>query len=178
MPLVPCRRMAAVAELSEIGREQWSSRYHDTLRDIAHNARRNKIATCTANCVKLVDMSTWKETHSELIDKEAGPIEELQWSPDGSILSVSTRHGFFYNFALLSSDADAIGALAGATSALLTGARGGSAVTVRRRLTAEHIPPAVCCGYLVLFCALLVIGVLRYVNAPLSVVFEVLTTRM
>ena len=48
--------------------------------------------------------------HSEQIDKEAGQPEQLRWSPDGTLLSVSTKHGTLLGMAVLSSDSDVLGA--------------------------------------------------------------------
>ncbi len=45
-----------------------------------------------------------QELHTETIDKDAGAIEHLAWSADGSILSACTKHGYFYSFAVLASD--------------------------------------------------------------------------
>jgi hypothetical protein len=58
-PCLPCP--PSLTELSEIGREQFCAQYHrDSLRDMAFSAARNKIATCGANSIKIIDMTTWK----------------------------------------------------------------------------------------------------------------------
>ena len=87
---------------NEIGREQFCAKYHrDILKDQCYSAVRSVLATCGDNNVlKIVDMSTWKEVHSEVVDKEYGQLESISWSPDGGILTVTTRTGVLLMYSL------------------------------------------------------------------------------
>ncbi len=59
-------------------------------------------------------MTTWKEVHSESIDREVGQIEQVAWAPDGSMVSVASRSGHFITYAgaVLASDLGAAAATA------------------------------------------------------------------
>ncbi len=105
-----CVRASGVDEGGGVGH-----RYHrESFRDVAYNPTRNKIVTCGDMCVKIVDMTTWKEVHSESMDKELGQIEQVAWAPDGSMVSVASRSGHFitYTGAVLASDMGAAAATA------------------------------------------------------------------
>jgi len=65
---------------------------------MAYCASRHKVATCTEWCIKIIDMEDWKEQHVEEVDRPAGQLERLEWSPDGLFLCASTRHGTLFVF--------------------------------------------------------------------------------
>ena len=47
--------------IAEVGREQFCARFHrGHMRDIAYNARRQKIATAAENSIKIIDTREWK----------------------------------------------------------------------------------------------------------------------
>jgi WD40 repeat protein len=91
--------------LDEIGREQFCARFHkDSLRDIAYCASKHKVATAGENQIKIVDMRDWQEIYSEEISDAkghaSGPLDKLVWTPDGAYVSVSSRNGCLYVYAV------------------------------------------------------------------------------
>ncbi|KAJ0397305.1 hypothetical protein P43SY_004024 [Pythium insidiosum] len=118
--------------LHEIGQEQYCAKFHEhSLREIAYNDENGTVATCGDNCIKVVRMSDWKEIAVEYLESDiaaaatatalssvsaasafesgsALPVtslsfEDLQWTSDGRILSVSCHSGCLHNFMILSS---------------------------------------------------------------------------
>ncbi|KAJ0399110.1 hypothetical protein ATCC90586_009361 [Pythium insidiosum] len=119
--------------LHEIGQEQYCAKFHEhSLREIAYNDENGTVATCGDNCIKVVRMSDWKEIAVEYLESDiaataatatalssvsaasafesgsALPVtslsfEDLQWTSDGRILSVSCHTGCLHNFMILSS---------------------------------------------------------------------------
>jgi WD repeat-containing protein 19 len=80
--------------IEEIGREQFCARFHkETLRDMAYSAVRHEAATCSEHCIKLVNIADWKERCVYDVEKSAGPLEKLEWSPDGRCLCASSKTG-------------------------------------------------------------------------------------
>ena len=94
--------------------------------DIAYSGLRHKVATAGESCLKIVDMKDWREMHVEEIDTvnspaaslsatlgaagkghhhhhhhlSPGPLDKLVWTPDGQYISVSTRNGCLFIYAL------------------------------------------------------------------------------
>eukprot|EP01012_Entosiphon_sulcatum_P034005 TRINITY_DN4306_c0_g1_i1.p1 TRINITY_DN4306_c0_g1~~TRINITY_DN4306_c0_g1_i1.p1 ORF type:complete len:1383 (+),score=422.30 TRINITY_DN4306_c0_g1_i1:301-4449(+) len=90
--------------LREIGQEVNSIRFHrDNLSAITYCASLQKGASIGDNCVKTFDMSElskMSEQRSEKVelDNEFGTLLDLQWTEDGQILTVSSKHGYVYAF--------------------------------------------------------------------------------
>ena len=80
---------------NEIGREQFCAKYHrDLLKDISYSPNYSVMSTCgDSNVIKIVDMSTWKDIHSEFVDRDLGSVETISWSPDGVLLAATTKLG-------------------------------------------------------------------------------------
>lgn len=115
--------------LNEIGQEQYCAKFHEhSLREIVYNEANGTVATCGDNCIKVVRMSDWKEIAVEYLESDppssagssagggsfagdsaaampslALSFEDLQWTADGRILSVSCDTGCLHNFMILSS---------------------------------------------------------------------------
>lgn len=107
--------------------------HEHSLREIVYNEANGTVATCGDNCIKVVRMSDWKEIAVEYLESDPpassgnGPssslvgdagnssissavapslalsFEDLQWTSDGRILSVSCDTGCLHNFMILSS---------------------------------------------------------------------------
>lgn len=45
-------------------------------------------------------MKDWKEHMSEEVDKSSGPLDKLVWTADGHLVSVSSRNGSLYVYAV------------------------------------------------------------------------------
>lgn len=91
--------------LDEIGREQFCARFHsDSLRDIAYCPIRHQVATAGESEIKLIDMRDWQEVAcEEVIDAKghaSGPLDKLAWTADGAYVSVSSRNGALYVYAV------------------------------------------------------------------------------
>lgn len=82
-------------ELAEIGREQFCGRlYEDCLRGMAYNEAKNMVATRNDTCIKVYDMSNWKECLVEQVPESMQPLDRMEWTNDGTILTVSTKNGY------------------------------------------------------------------------------------
>ena len=70
--------------MDEIGREQFCQLIHKEggLRDIAlcdHRLHSHRAATCSANTIKLIDVSNFKELTAAVIEEESGAaLQHLQ----------------------------------------------------------------------------------------------------
>ena len=51
-------------------------------------------------------LKTWhlffQELHTEPVDKDSGGFDRLMWSPDGSMITLSTRYGHLITYAVAS----------------------------------------------------------------------------
>jgi WD repeat-containing protein 19 len=58
------------------------------------------LAAAGENCIKIYNMSTWKEIKNERIDlpPAVGRVSRLSFSSNGQILIVSTSNGFLLGF--------------------------------------------------------------------------------
>ena len=92
--------------LDEIGREQFCARFHkDSLRDLAYDPIKHKVATAGEHHIKIVDMKDWQELASEEISDGkghtiSGTIDKIHWTKDGNYLTVSARNGGLYVYAV------------------------------------------------------------------------------
>ena len=82
----------------------WSGRVHSSsLFGMAYSDSLNRGATAGDGGIKIIDMQggEYKELKGEAISmdtSEEGRPHQIDWSPDGTILTVSTRSGYVYNF--------------------------------------------------------------------------------
>jgi len=82
----------------------WSQRVHaESLFGLAYSPVLQRAATAGDGGVKIIDMANgaFRELTAEAIAMDTsddGRPHLLQWSPDGQILTVSTRSGYVYNF--------------------------------------------------------------------------------
>lgn len=87
--------------IKEIGEELFCGKYfRDSLDDIACSTVAQRAASAGGNMIKMVEMSTWKELKNEfaMVDAAHGPIDSIQWTSDGQILTAATRSGHVYAF--------------------------------------------------------------------------------
>ena len=86
----------------EMGEEKNCHRFHqNSLICFSYNRQLGRVATAGEDGVRVVDLQDFKEVKSDFIstaDMEDGRVTNLQWSPDGQILSVGTLSGNVYNF--------------------------------------------------------------------------------
>jgi WD repeat-containing protein 19 len=89
-------------EINEIGEEKYAIQIHSQkLTTFSYNPHLKKVATAGNDGVRILDTKDFKELKNEYIpleDLENGKISQLDWSPDGQILSISTSSGNIYNF--------------------------------------------------------------------------------
>ncbi|GMH58387.1 hypothetical protein TrST_g1003 [Triparma strigata] len=89
---------------NEVAEELWSGRVHSSsLFGMAYSDSLNRGATAGDGGIKIIDMQggEYKELKGEAISmdtSEEGRPHQIDWSPDGTILTVSTRSGYVYNF--------------------------------------------------------------------------------
>mmetsp|Transcript_838 Transcript_838/g.2234 ORF Transcript_838/g.2234 Transcript_838/m.2234 type:complete len:1438 (-) Transcript_838:93-4406(-) len=89
--------------MQEIGEEQHHKRLHSKLYDIAYSPALNRAATLGDGGVRIIDMTNYNELKNEGISMDTSRNSEnmphdIDWSPDGQILTVSTHSGVVYNF--------------------------------------------------------------------------------
>ncbi|KAJ1448620.1 hypothetical protein M885DRAFT_538620 [Pelagophyceae sp. CCMP2097] len=87
--------------ISEIGEELFSGRFHHkALFDIAYSPTLKYAAVAGELGVKLVEMHGFKDLKREAIATDAviGAVDRVKWSPDGQILTASTRSGVVLAF--------------------------------------------------------------------------------
>ncbi|OQR83226.1 hypothetical protein ACHHYP_14944 [Achlya hypogyna] len=88
--------------LNEIGQEQYCAKFHDDhLHAICYNEINGMVATCGDTCIKVVRMADWKEIAVEDLDRDATQFDDLNWTCDGRVLSVSCHNGWLHHFKLL-----------------------------------------------------------------------------
>jgi len=95
--------VALSTHTNEVSEEMWSKSVHSSsIYGVAYSSVLKRGATAGDGGVKIIDMSNdFKELKEEAISmdtSEDGRPHMIQWSPDGQILTVSTRSGFIYNF--------------------------------------------------------------------------------
>ena len=59
-----------------------------------------KIAVASQGSVRLINMGDWKEVPADRIEitKQGGKVTKIDWTSDGSILTVTTSNGYFMGF--------------------------------------------------------------------------------
>jgi len=59
-----------------------------------------KVAIASMGCIKFFNSTTWLEESQDRIDitKSSGTITQMDWTRDGSIMSVTTSGGYFLGF--------------------------------------------------------------------------------
>jgi len=59
-----------------------------------------KVAVASQGTIKFISLSDWKEVVSDRIEitKSCGKITKIDWTKDGSILTVTTSNGYFVGF--------------------------------------------------------------------------------
>jgi WD repeat-containing protein 19 len=86
----------------EMGEEQFSGKFHaGALTELACSDVLRRAATAGEGGVKILDLATYKELHSEAVSIDSavdGRVCGLAWSPDGQILTVATKAGVVFNF--------------------------------------------------------------------------------
>lgn len=94
--------VAAIStHMKEIGEELYSARLHSVgIEDLACSIPAQRAAVAGGNAVRMLDLAGWKEVRGEGAAVEAahGPIDSLQWTQDGAILTASTVSGHLYAF--------------------------------------------------------------------------------
>lgn len=67
---------------------------------IAVNTEVQKICVGAMGSLKFFNLQDWTELVTERLDitQNAGKIIEIHWTPDGSIMTVSTSNGYFFGF--------------------------------------------------------------------------------
>ena len=87
-------------DLKQIGQELFQSRNHKVrLNDIACSYTLNKAATCGDNCIKIHDLSDLTDVFAIItLEDDRGMLDQLQWSDDGQLLSISTQSGAVYTY--------------------------------------------------------------------------------
>ena len=97
------RGYVVVVPSADLGEELNSHDFHSALYGIAFSPVMNLVATIGDGGVKIIDVAAFKELESEAIYRGTNRSSEhrprdIAWSPDGSILTVSTQSGTVYNF--------------------------------------------------------------------------------
>ncbi|RHY20642.1 hypothetical protein DYB25_002514, partial [Aphanomyces astaci] len=88
--------------MNEIGQEQYCAKFHDTwLHAICYNEINGMVATCGDACIKVVRMADWKEIAMENLHRDAAAFDDLNWTVDGRLLSVSCHNGWLHHFKLV-----------------------------------------------------------------------------
>ncbi|KAG9404847.1 WD repeat-containing protein 19 [Aphanomyces cochlioides] len=88
--------------MNEIGQEQYCAKFHENhLHAICYNEVNGMVATCGDAAIKVVRMADWKEIAVEDLNREATAFDDLNWTQDGRILSVSCHNGWLHHFKLL-----------------------------------------------------------------------------
>jgi WD repeat-containing protein 19 len=86
----------------ELGEEKYCAKLHsEDLYSFSFNPFLKKVASAGNDGVRVIDSHNFKENLAEYIpidDLEGGKITNLNWSPDGQILTIATSHGNIYNF--------------------------------------------------------------------------------
>jgi len=85
----------------EMGMEKTSiSPFKQGIEQIAVNADLQKIAVASMGSIRFYNVSDWQELVGERLDitQGAGKMTRLEWTPDGSILTVATQNGYFFGF--------------------------------------------------------------------------------
>lgn len=87
-------------DLKQIGQELFQARNHKVrLNDIICSTTLNKAATCGDNCIKIHDLADLTDVFAIItLDEDRGMLDQLQWSDDGQLLSISTQSGTVHSY--------------------------------------------------------------------------------
>lgn len=86
---------------NELGNELSVCQVGNTpIESINVNEEIGKIAVASQGTIRFISMSDWKEVVSDRIEitKSCGKITKIDWTKDGSILTVTTSNGYFVGF--------------------------------------------------------------------------------
>ena len=73
-----------------------SKDFKEDLNCLALSNSLNKAVTCGENCFKIHDLSDMHEVFSIIkSEQERGKLESIEWSDDGSFLTVATKKFLF-----------------------------------------------------------------------------------
>jgi WD repeat-containing protein 19 len=88
------------SKTDQMGQELFQARNHkDLLTDVAVCMAINQGASCGDNSVKIHDLSELKEVYNIIsVEEEKGQVDQLGWTPDGQLLTVSTNQGFLLTY--------------------------------------------------------------------------------
>lgn len=89
-----------ILAVDQIGRELFTSRNHrDYLSDLVVSENAGKCATCGDNAIKIHDLSDLKEVYGLItLEEERGQLEKMEWSPEGKMLTVSTKRYLSFGY--------------------------------------------------------------------------------
>jgi|LauGreDrversion4_2_1035121.scaffolds.fasta_scaffold83863_2 hypothetical protein len=64
------------------------------------NLEVGKIAVASQGSIRFISLTDWKEVVADRIEitKSGGKVTKIDWTPDGSILTVTTSNGYFLGF--------------------------------------------------------------------------------
>ncbi|KAG1674427.1 hypothetical protein FOA52_012954 [Chlamydomonas sp. UWO 241] len=85
----------------EIAEEVHQAQYLEVLTDMAYSQAQGRIAVAGSNSVRIMDVSgsEYSEVKSDALDLDPGvQVEQVGWSRDGQILTVSTMTGQLFSF--------------------------------------------------------------------------------
>lgn len=83
--------------MKEIGQELFQARNHkNKLVDIAISSALGKAASAGDNCVKIHDLSEFKEMYAIITLEDERSLDRIEWSDDGQLLAVTTPKGSLY----------------------------------------------------------------------------------
>ena len=74
--------------------------FGSTLDCIATNDNLYKLAVAGENCIKVYNLSTWKELKNEkiVLPKNIGKVSKMEWSQNGQLLVASTSNGHLIGY--------------------------------------------------------------------------------
>uniref|UniRef100_T1J019 Anaphase-promoting complex subunit 4 WD40 domain-containing protein n=1 Tax=Strigamia maritima TaxID=126957 RepID=T1J019_STRMM len=86
--------VAISTHVKEIGQELFQTKnHHDILTHIAVSFSLGKAASCGDNCIKVHELANLREMYSVLTLDDERALDDLDWSPDGQLLAVSSTTG-------------------------------------------------------------------------------------
>lgn len=124
---------------NELGTEKLSIRADpNSLLHMSYNAQLGKVATAGSSGVQVFDIKTLSKTDNiSSSEIENGYITDLQWSPDGQILTIATAAGNMYNFLVKMAS---LSAVSGTIVGYLSSLREMSVVDCSRRGRSVDVP--------------------------------------
>jgi len=86
---------------NELGQEISACQVGNTpIECINVNAEVGKVAVASQGTIRFISLADWKEVVADRIEitKSCGKITKIDWTRDGSILTVTTSNGYFVGF--------------------------------------------------------------------------------